>query len=161
MSVRNYYTCQQTLKRGVLFIKLVSWNENNYASSAFNTIFVIVPGCIPLLVQLIYNQDGGGEAANQDRSNLANATASSWMLTEADKETRVSAAQALHNLVYNSCDDRKVKREIRILKLLELIRSYADRLRDAILHQLHHHDQEIDNRLPLLLDGNWIYFWLF
>jgi hypothetical protein len=22
------------------------------------------------------------------------------------------------------------------------------------LHQLHHHDQEIDNRLPLLLDGN-------
>ena len=110
---------------------------------------------------MIYNQDGGGEAANQDRSNLASATASSWMLTEADKETRASAAQALHNLVYNSCDDRKVKREIRILKLLELIRSYADRLRDAILHQLHHHDQEIDNRLPLLLDGNLIYFWLF
>ena len=48
------------------------------------------------------------------------------MLTEADKETRASAAQALHNLVYNSSDDRKVKREIRILKLLELIRSPTD-----------------------------------
>ena len=81
------------------------------------------------------------------------------MLTEADKETRASAAQALHNLVYNSSDDRKVKREIRILKLLELIRSYADRLRDAIMHHLHHHDQEIDNRLPILLDGN--FFWFF
>lgn len=112
-----------------------------------------LPGCIPLLVQLIYNQDGGGESNNQDRANPSNATANSWMLTEADKETRASAAQALHNLVYNSADDRKVKREIRILKLLELIRSYADRLRDAIMHQLHHHDQEIDNRLPLLLDG--------
>ena len=80
------------------------------------------------------------------------------MLTEADKETRASAAQALHNLVYNSSDDRKVKREIRILKLLELIRSYADRRWDAIMHHLHHHDQEIDNRLPILLDGNFFLF---
>ena len=77
------------------------------------------------------------------------------MLTEADKETRASAAEAFRNLVYNSSDHRNVKREIRILKLLELVRSYADRLRDAIMHHLHQHDQKSDNHLiPILLDGN-------
>ena len=79
--------------------------------------------------------------------------AGSWMLSDEDKQTRASAAQALHNLVYNNSDDRKVKREMRILKLLELIRTYADRLREAITHQLHHEEQEIDQRRPLLPDG--------
>ena len=35
-----------TTKRGVPSIKLVSWNENNYASSAFQHIFVIVLGAV-------------------------------------------------------------------------------------------------------------------
>lgn len=81
---------------------------------------------MPLLVQLIYNQDGGGEQDNNQSSIL------NWNLTEADQDTRRSAAQALHNLVYNNNDDRKVKREIRILKLLELIREYCDSLRVSI-----------------------------
>lgn len=103
-------------------------------------------GCIPLLVQLIYNQDVAGESNQpQDRFNH-------WILSEADKETRASAAQALHNLVYNSSDDRKVKREIRVLKLLELIRDYADRLRDAITRRLED-QQEFDHRHPLLEEG--------
>ena len=84
-------------------------------------------------------------------------TAGAWMLTEADKKTIASAAQALHNLVYNSSDDCKVKWEIRIHKLLEIIRSYADRIRDVIMYHVHHHNQEIDNRLPILLDGNFVY----
>ena len=109
-----------------------------------------------LLVQLIYNQNGESESSrHQDRANRSNSTSNSWILTEADKETRASAAEALRNLVYNSSDDRNVKREIRILKLLELVRSYADRLRDAIMHHLHQHDQKSDNHLiPILLDGN-------
>ena len=133
--------------------------QYNFICSHFLNVWILFfKGCIPLLVQLIYNQDGGGESSShQDRANHSNNTSNSWMLTEADKETRASAAQALHNLVYNSSDDRKVKREIRILKLLELIRSDADRLRDAIMHRLHHHDQEIDNRLPILFDGNFVY----
>lgn len=146
--VGQYYSAQMSIYRTLLLIQFVSPS---------------IVGCIPLLVQLIYNQDGnnGPDSGHPDRSSQSNSNSSrsatnSWMLTEADKETRASAAQALHNLVYNSCDDRQVKREIRILKLLELIRGYADRLRDAIMHQLHHHHdhQDIDHRLPLLLDGN-------
>lgn len=113
-----------------------------------------VSGCIPLLVQLIYNQDGAGEASRVESST----SAASWMLSDEDRQTRASAAQALHNLVYNNCDDRKVKREMRILKLLELIRTYADRLREAIAHQLHDDEQEIDQRRPLLSDGRQISF---
>ena len=85
-------------------------------------------GCIPLLVQLIYNQDGGGDG-------LQECPTAGWMLSDADKETRSSAAQALHNLVYNNSDDRKVKREIRILRLLEWIRDYCDLLREKLLQR--------------------------
>lgn len=111
-------------------------------------------GCIPLLVQLIYNQDAGTESSTRAESSTST---SSWMLSDEDKQTRASAAQALHNLVYNNADDRKVKREMRILKLLELIRTYADRLREAIVHQLHHHEQDIehiDHRDAVLVDGD-------
>lgn len=79
------------------------------------------------------------------------------MLSEADKETRASAAQALHNLVYNSSDDRKVKREMRILKLLELIRDYCDRLRDKLM-QLDNY--ELDHRKALLEEGKYRPCWL-
>ena len=131
--------------------------QYNFICSHFLNVWILFfKGCIPLLVQLIYNQDGGGESSShQDRANHCNNTSNSWMLTEADKETRASAAEAFRNLVYNSSDHRNVKREIRILKLLELVRSYADRLRDAIMHHLHQHDQKSDNHLiPILLDGN-------
>ena len=79
-------------------------------------------------MQLIYNQDGAVDGI-QDCSN------SIWMLSDADKETRASAAQALHNLVSNHADERKVKREMRILRLLELIRDFCDTLRDKIVTQ--------------------------
>ena len=102
-------------------------------------------GCVPLLVQLIYNQDSGVDGNNQDRD------AHFWILSEADKETRASAAQALHNLVYNNNDDRKVKREIRILKLLELIRDYCDKLRDGLSLLSH---LRVDHSQPLLNQGN-------
>ena len=83
-------------------------------------------------------------------------------MSPADKETRSSAAQALHNLIYNGGDERKVKREIRILKLLDLVRGYVDGLRDAIVsrHQdavqleNHHHD-------PLLPDGKFNFLLFF
>lgn len=74
-----------------------------------------------------------------------------WMLSEADQETRASAAQALHNLVFNNNDDRKVKREIRILKLLELIRDYSDKLRHDLSSLTH---LQVDRCQPLLPQGN-------
>jgi len=54
--------------------------------------------------------------------------------------------------VYNNSDDRKVKREMRILKLLEFIRDYADQLRDAITNRLAD-QEEFDHRLPLVEEG--------
>ena len=83
--------------------------------------------------------------------NSGRADGNFWMLSEADQETRTSAAQALHNLVYNNNDDRKVKREIRILRLLELIRDYCDKLRHDLSSLTH---LEVDRCQPLLLQGN-------
>lgn len=54
-------------------------------------------------MQLIYNQDGGVGG-----DGLQDGVPSTWMLSDADKETRSSAAMALHNLVFNNADERKV-----------------------------------------------------
>ena len=54
--------------------------------------------------------------------------------------------------MYNNSDDRKVKREMRILKLLEFIRDYADQQRDAITNRLAD-QEEFDHRLPLVEEG--------
>mgnify|MGYP002715720329 CR=1 FL=1 len=60
-------------------------------------------GCLPLLVQLIYS-------------------------SERDAEIRSRAAQALHNIVHAQNDDKRKRREIRVLKLLHQIREYCDNL---------------------------------
>jgi len=65
--------------------KLLHMSANPETRSTLHQV-----GCIPLLVQLIYNQDGGGDG-------LQECPTAGWMLSDADKETRSSAAQALHN----------------------------------------------------------------
>ena len=83
-----------------------------------------------------------------------------WILSSAEKESRSSAAQALHNLVYSGGDERKVKREVRILKLLDLVRGYADGLREAIVTRHPNTDDLLIDHChnhPLLPDGKIIF----
>lgn len=63
-------------------------------------------GCLPLLVQLLHS-------------------------SEQDADTRNRAAQALHNMVHAHPDDKRGRREARVLKLLEQIRLYCDALRNG------------------------------
>nr|CAD7259192.1 unnamed protein product [Timema shepardi] len=64
-------------------------------------------GCLPLLVQLLHG-------------------------TEQDPETRQRAAQSLHNVVHAHPDDKRGRREARVLKLLEQVRDYCDSLREML-----------------------------
>ncbi|KAJ9593421.1 hypothetical protein L9F63_015047, partial [Diploptera punctata] len=63
--------------------------------------------CLPLLVQLLHAPDS-------------------------DAETRQRAAQALHNMVHSHPDDKRGRREARVLRLLEQVREYCESLREMI-----------------------------
>uniref|UniRef100_A0A6A7FVB8 Adenomatous polyposis coli homolog n=1 Tax=Hirondellea gigas TaxID=1518452 RepID=A0A6A7FVB8_9CRUS len=65
-------------------------------------------GCLPLLIQLLH---GGCEGADVP-----------------SRETRLRASQALHNVVHANNDEKKGRREARVLRLLEQIRGYSDYL---------------------------------
>jgi len=64
-------------------------------------------GCLPLLVQLLHAPDS-------------------------DADTRQRAAQVLHNMVHSHPDDKRSRREARVLRLLEQVREYCDSLREMI-----------------------------
>jgi len=72
--------------------------------------FEVLPcatGCLPLLVQLLHAPDS-------------------------DADTRQRAAQVLHNMVHSHPDDKRSRREARVLRLLEQVREYCDSLREMI-----------------------------
>uniref|UniRef100_T2MGZ0 Adenomatous polyposis coli protein n=2 Tax=Hydra vulgaris TaxID=6087 RepID=T2MGZ0_HYDVU len=62
-------------------------------------------GCVPLLLNLLHKRDHH-QAIN-------------W-------GARQRAALALHNIIHSNSDDRRGKREIRVLRLLEIIRSHSE-----------------------------------
>lgn len=66
-----------------------------------------VTGCLPLLVQLLHAPDS-------------------------DTDIRQRAALALHNMVHSHPDDKRGRREARVLRLLEQVREYCDSLREMI-----------------------------
>ncbi|XP_071444666.1 adenomatous polyposis coli protein-like isoform X2 [Hetaerina americana] len=73
------------------------------SSSPDSCIAMRQSGCLPLLVQLLH----GGEL---------------------DGATRRRAARALHNVVHSHADDKRGRREARVLRLLEQVREYCDSL---------------------------------
>jgi adenomatosis polyposis coli protein len=66
-----------------------------------------VAGCLPLLVQLLHAPDS-------------------------DTDVRQRASLALHNMVRSNPDDKRARREARVLRLLEQVREYCDSLREMI-----------------------------
>ncbi|XP_055953472.1 adenomatous polyposis coli protein-like [Argiope bruennichi] len=78
-------------------------------------------GCLPLLIQLLHGSEGDQLLTEQRSSENVK-----WAVREA----RRRASQALHNIVHAHPDDRRGRREARVLRLLEQIRDYSDFLRD-------------------------------
>lgn len=71
-------------------------------------------GCLPLLIQILHGNP-------QDDDNVSR---------EADREARRNASQALHNIVHAHPDDKRGRREARVLRMLEQIREYCNAMRD-------------------------------
>ncbi|XP_054706506.1 uncharacterized protein LOC129216321 [Uloborus diversus] len=78
-------------------------------------------GCLPLLIQLLHGSEQ--DQALPEQKSTENVK---WAVREA----RRRASQALHNIVHAHPDDRRGRREARVLRLLEQIRDYSDFLRD-------------------------------
>ncbi|XP_036409734.1 adenomatous polyposis coli protein 2-like [Megalops cyprinoides] len=70
-------------------------------------------GCVPLLVQILHDGPGGaGEAAGGTGCS--------------SREARSRAGAALHNVVYSQPDEGQARREMRVLHVLEQIRTHCD-----------------------------------
>ncbi|NXW85330.1 APCL protein, partial [Alopecoenas beccarii] len=68
-------------------------------------------GCLPLLIQILHGSDG--EPGPPDGPAGA-------------KDARMRANAALHNIVFSQPDEGQAKKEMRVLHVLEQIRSYAE-----------------------------------
>jgi len=79
-------------------------------------LHIFPAGCLPLLIQLLHGSD-------QDSGLLGN--------TRGSKSARARAAAALHNIVHSHPDDKRGRREARVLRLLEQIRGHCDQLKEA------------------------------
>ena len=71
---------------------------------------------MPLLIQLLHGSD-------KDSALLGN--------TRGSKAARARASAALHNIVHSHPDDKRGRREARVLRLLEQIRAHCDQLREV------------------------------
>lgn len=81
------------------------------SSSQDSCIAMRQSGCLPLLIQLLHGND-------KDSVLLGNSRGS--------KEARARASAALHNIIHSQPDDKRGRREIRVLHLLEQIRVYCE-----------------------------------
>ena len=71
-------------------------------------------GCLPLLIQLLHGSDTENGLLGKTRGS---------------KAARARASAALHNIVHSHPDDKRGRREARVLRLLEQIRAHCDQLR--------------------------------
>ncbi|XP_043216167.1 adenomatous polyposis coli protein-like [Amphibalanus amphitrite] len=72
-------------------------------------------GALPLLVQLVHRGAATGDGGRQGAPRP-------------DRQLRAAAARALHNLVRSQPDGRRARREMRVLRLLEQLREFAESL---------------------------------
>ncbi|NXX79630.1 APCL protein, partial [Urocolius indicus] len=68
-------------------------------------------GCLPLLIQILHDSDG--EPSPPESPSAA-------------KDARMRANAALHNIVFSQPDEGQAKKEMRVLHVLEQIRSYSE-----------------------------------
>uniref|UniRef100_A0A672RDR6 APC regulator of WNT signaling pathway 2 n=1 Tax=Sinocyclocheilus grahami TaxID=75366 RepID=A0A672RDR6_SINGR len=90
------------------------------SSSQESCIAMRKSGCVPLLVQILH-EGGTGEAAGTGGYS---------------REARSRASAALHNIVYSQPDEGQARREMRVLHVLEQIRSHCENGWDWIENHL-------------------------
>lgn len=89
------------------------------SSSQDSCIAMRKSGCVPLLVQILHEAPGGGGGAPGETSVAATATSCS-------REAKSRASAALHNIIYSQQDEGQARREMRVLHMLEQVRTYCD-----------------------------------
>ncbi|XP_022249852.1 adenomatous polyposis coli protein-like isoform X2 [Limulus polyphemus] len=95
-------------------------------------------GCLPLLVQLLHGNEKDASSSEQDTN----------IIRQTVRQTRKQASQALHNIVHSHPDDKRGRREARVLRLLEQIREYCDHLRDIEANIANRSTYEDSNQHP-------------
>ncbi|XP_028254846.1 adenomatous polyposis coli protein 2 [Parambassis ranga] len=73
-------------------------------------------GCVPLLVQILHETSGGGGGPGETTTTA----------TGCSREAKSRASAALHNIIYSQQDEGQARREMRVLHMLEQIRTYCD-----------------------------------
>lgn len=76
-------------------------------------------GCVPLLVQILHEDLPGGPDPEELPPPGGPAQGCS-------REARSRAGAALHNIIYSQQDEGQARREMRVLQMLEQIRTYCD-----------------------------------
>ncbi|XP_071762727.2 adenomatous polyposis coli protein 2 [Centroberyx gerrardi] len=82
------------------------------SSSQDSCIAMRKSGCVPLLVQILHEAPGAGEAAGGTAG--------------CSREAKSRASAALHNIIYSQQDEGQARREMRVLHMLEQIRTHCD-----------------------------------
>ncbi|XP_068447294.1 adenomatous polyposis coli protein 2 [Clinocottus analis] len=89
------------------------------SSSQDSCIAMRKSGCVPLLVQILHEAPCGGGTGPGEV--VAGATP-----TGCSREAKSRASAALHNIIYCQQDEGQARREMRVLHMLEQVRTYCD-----------------------------------
>lgn len=84
------------------------------SSSQDSCIVMRKSGCVPLLVQILHEAPGGGAGSGETAQGSCS------------REAKSRASAALHNIIYSQQDEGQARREMRVLHMLEQIRTYCD-----------------------------------
>lgn len=87
------------------------------SSSQDSCIAMRKSGCVPLLVQILHEAPGSGAPTE---------TTADGATPSCSREAKSRASAALHNIIYSQQDEGQARREMRVLHMLEQIRTYCD-----------------------------------
>ncbi|XP_069502833.1 adenomatous polyposis coli protein 2 isoform X2 [Ambystoma mexicanum] len=82
-------------------------------------------GCLPLLIQILHDADRD-PSASENVGLTAPATNRGSGGGGGSKDARMHANAALHNIIFSQPDEGQAKREMRVLHVLEQVRSYSE-----------------------------------
>uniref|UniRef100_H2MDC1 APC regulator of WNT signaling pathway 2 n=1 Tax=Oryzias latipes TaxID=8090 RepID=H2MDC1_ORYLA len=86
------------------------------SSSQDSCIAMRKSGCVPLLVQILHEAQDGAPTETPAGCNSRGCS----------REAKSRASAALHNIIYSQQDEGQARREMRVLHMLEQIRTYCD-----------------------------------
>ncbi|XP_043985187.1 adenomatous polyposis coli protein 2 [Gambusia affinis] len=90
------------------------------SSSQDSCIAMRKSGCVPLLVQILHEVPGGVP------DGVPGETAGGASSTGVSRDTKSRASAALHNIIFSQQDEGQAHREMKVLHMLEQIRTYCD-----------------------------------